>query len=231
MARLLALGDCNTLGLEPCRHDTYAERFARHLGLECDNRGVTMTTTREGLRLLRDAYGPDCAVVTVQYGLVDSWRTFRFAPYVLYYPDHPVRKVARKLVKKYKTTCRRLGLNERVGWKHVVDPAEYRANVERLVRGAAGSTVYLLDTAPHHEAERNPFIERYNAILTEVAAAHDHCRKVDCYADVLAGLDRLYLDRTHLNGEAFDLIARRLVEAHEAAGPVAAPAREPAPAR
>src|SRR5476651_508794 len=127
MAKLLALGDCNTLGVAHFTRQTYVERFAKAAGLESVNCGCTMATTREAGRYFADNFDGDCTVVTIQYGLVDSWRTFRYAPYVLYYPDNPLRKLARKLVKKWKSIARHRGWNDRYGVAPVVPPAEYRA--------------------------------------------------------------------------------------------------------
>lgn len=211
MPKLLALGDCNTLGVAHFIRNTYVERVARALGYEPINCGCTMATTREALRFFSDYYDPGCAIVTIQYGLVDSWRTFRFAPYVLYYPDNMARKMARKLVKKYKKVARRWGWNKRFGETHVVDPAEYRANIETIVRRATSSQVFLVETAPHQDPHRNLAIQAYNRILGEIATGYAHCRLVRIYDELSAHLSSYCFDLTHLNEAGHELIAARIL--------------------
>ena len=64
-----------------------------------------MSTIREGTKYFRRYVSDETSILCIQYGLVDAWRSFRYAPYVLYYPDNPARRVARKLVKKFKKLC------------------------------------------------------------------------------------------------------------------------------
>jgi len=134
---LLALGDCNTLGVGALEHDTFVERFARHVGLEPVNLGYTMSTTREALRMFDERFGDDVAVLLIQYGLVDSWLTFKYSPYVLYYPDNPLRKYLRKAVKSLKKTARRVGLNRLIGERPVVPIPRYRRQLDTYRTAAA----------------------------------------------------------------------------------------------
>ncbi len=213
MAKLLALGDCNTLGVAHFVRQTYVERFATARGLTPVNCGCAMATTREARRYFADHFDATTVVVTIQYGLVDSWRTFRYAPYVLYYPDNPVRKVARKLVKKYKAIARRSGWNARLGEEYVVPLSEYRANIEKIIIASAPARVFLIETAPHKYAERNPAIEQYNAALRDLARQHPRARCVEIYATLATNLARYSFDPTHLNEAGHDLIAGRLLAA------------------
>ena len=132
---ILAVGDCNTLGAGEFRNNGYPERVGELLGVSVKNCGYTMSTTREGVYLLEDNLEEQHDCVIIQFGLVDSYATFRYSPYVLYFPDNPLRKQLRSLVKKYKKICRRRGLNEKFGEVPVVPAAEYERNLRRMVGG------------------------------------------------------------------------------------------------
>ena len=227
MPRILAIGDCNTLGTGDLTKNTYAERFARHLGAEVTNLGTTMATTREGLRLLRD-HLPGHDVVLIQFGLVDSWRTFRYAPYVLYYPDNFLRKVGRKLVKKYKSIARRLGLTEKLGLAHVVPPAEFEANLRQMIEAVKPARVFLIEAAPHIEEARMPFLRQYNAVLAKLANAFEHAALVRCFDDLAANLPSHFADETHLNEAGFEIVTKALIAAHAKAGLAKTLSGEPA---
>lgn len=88
-----------------------------------------MSTTREMLKYNETHPARMYDIALVQYGLVDSWLTFRGAPYVLYYPDYPRRKLARKLVKKLKRWARQWRLQDRIGSVEQVPLEEYIANL------------------------------------------------------------------------------------------------------
>eukprot|EP00481_Brizalina_sp_1-RS-2013_P002882 TRINITY_DN7670_c0_g1_i1.p1 TRINITY_DN7670_c0_g1~~TRINITY_DN7670_c0_g1_i1.p1 ORF type:complete len:103 (+),score=8.74 TRINITY_DN7670_c0_g1_i1:102-410(+) len=100
--KVLALGDCNTLGIDNLENNSYPERFAKKYNCDIINCGYTMTTTNEAKYFFDKYYNNYVDVVLIQYGVVDSWKTFKYSPYVLYYPDNILRKIARKIVKKYK---------------------------------------------------------------------------------------------------------------------------------
>ena len=205
---ILGLGDCNMGGAEGFDGKTYIELVGQALGMEWVNRGITMSTTREGVILRKEYEEPD--ILVIGYGLVDSWKTFKYAPYVLYYPDNPLRKLGRKLVKKYKKIARSLGLNEILGQKYVVPPKEYETNIEYMLQQA--KRVFLVETPPHHRQHfRNPDIKRYNDILRSIAQRHEHVSLVAIY-DELACAKRFYLDDIHLNQAGYDLIARKILE-------------------
>ena len=220
---LLALGDCNTLGYGPLRGWTYVERVASVLGCPAVNRGFTMSTTREALGFLADHRGDRPGWMTVQYGLVDSWRTFRYAPYVLYFPDNPARRLARKLVKHYKSTARRLGLNALLGESHVVPVGEYEANLRALIAGAGGARVCLIESPPTLEPRRNEALLTYNEVLARVAAGvGERCVLARChraFAEDAAGY--LESDGVHLNERGHDALARAVLEAWGLAVPSA----------
>lgn len=209
MARILSIGDCNTLGVGDCEYDAYPERLGRLLDLPVTNCGVTMATTREGRRIWEDHEDEPIDVVTIQFGLVDSWKTIRHAPYVLYYPDNPLRKLGRKLAKKYKKLSRRLGLRRLLGEDNLVSLEEYTRNIEAIV-SAVRVPCILIDTLPNHQVERNPEIERYNAALDRICAGRPHCARLRVYDYFLDHMDTHYVDETHINARGHQKIAEDL---------------------
>jgi hypothetical protein len=212
MVKVLAIGDCNTLGVAACIGNSYPERFARVSGMHVRNCGYTMATTREGLKLLKENITDDITFLLVQFGLVDSYKTFKYSPYVLYYPDNFLRKQARSLVKKYKKICRNSGLNRKFGEVNVVAPREYEENLHQIVTLADKATVFLIETVPHKQVERNAEIQHYNAILSKVAEHHPHCVKIDLYAHFSDNLDHYYHDETHCNGAGYDHIVAQIMQ-------------------
>jgi lysophospholipase L1-like esterase len=211
---LLALGDCNTKG-HVAPGEAYPALVARALGADLVNCGHTMSTVREGWQYARHKLTADVTYLLVQYGLVDSWVTFRGAPYVLYYPDNILRKLARKLVKKLKKVGRRAGLQRLLGTKHVVSPAEYEETLTAIVRHARtrapGVVICLIATPPHLEEWRNPAIQHFNRLMQAVAS-RNNCLFVDVYP-LLIGRRELYADHTHLNAAGHGVIAAACLEA------------------
>ena len=213
MKTMLALGDCNTLGVGKLHQNGYPRRAAARLGMHLRNCAWTMATTREGINLLQDHMSPEVEIVLIQFGLVDSYLTFRFAPYVLYYPDNPLRKQYRSLVKSYKKFCRRRGLHRLFGSCEVVEPEEYERNLETMIATAGSARVLLLETIPHHQQRRNHNIRRYNEILATIARRHRRVDRIALYDRFTSDMERLYLDETHCNAAGHELIARCVVEA------------------
>ena len=97
---LLAVGDCITLGVQHCLGNSYPEIIGSSLGSTVANHGYIMSTSREGVHLLKDQLQADHDSVIVQFGVADSHLTFKYAPYIPYYPDNPARKAVRNIVKK-----------------------------------------------------------------------------------------------------------------------------------
>ncbi len=207
---ILALGDCNIVGANSFKGKNYVDLVSEALKSEALNLGITMSTTREGKILFDEYRDKSPQILIIAYGLVDSWKTFRFAPYVLYYPDNVLRKIARKVVKKYKKIARKLGLNELLGQKYVVAPKEYVNNIEYMVKPS--KRVFLIETPPHLvETFRNPDIAYYNSLLQEIAKRHEHAEVIDIYED-FAKDKSLYLDEIHLNQKGYDLVAKKILE-------------------
>ncbi|NPA83149.1 MAG: SGNH/GDSL hydrolase family protein [Epsilonproteobacteria bacterium] len=207
MGVILGLGDCNMGGANGYTGPTYLDLVAEALGMELRNRAITMSTTREGRIIFDEEKEAD--LVVVAYGLVDSWRTFRYAPYVLYYPDNPWRKLARKAVKKYKKLARSLGLNRLLGQKYVVPPAEYLDHLDHMAQSSR--RLLLVETPPHlSETFRNPDIRFYNQLMAQIAGRYDHVDLVPLYD--LIEPQRHYLDDIHLNRAGYQLVAQEILE-------------------
>ena len=209
MAKILALGDCNTLGIKHLKGDAYPERFAKALNASLDNRGFTMSTTNEMLHFFRDFKKEDTEIILIQYGLVDSWKTFKYAPYVLYYPDNRWRKLFRKLVKKYKKIAKSLGFNRLFGVSNVVDLEAYRKNIESVIQQSPECMVFLISTIPHQDTSRNSDIMRYNDVLSQLSEQYEHVYYVGVYNDFLIHQD-YYLDRTHMNEKGYEKMAQAI---------------------
>ena len=215
MAQILALGDCNMSGDIKFKDNSYPERFLGRIGKSLKNAGYTMSTTREMQYFFKDYYTENCEIILIQYGLVDSWKTFKYAPYVLYYPDNPLRKFFRKIVKKYKKIAKSLKLNDLLGTKNVVEIEEYKKNIEQIILAAAKKTVILIDTVPNHQLFRNGAIVKYNDVLDKLAKQYDHCYRLDIYNEFLENMDEYYLDETHINDEGYKVITQKLVSLYQ----------------
>lgn len=210
----VAYGDCNTEGVRTVDGPVWAELVADTLRLELKNCGHTMSTTRELLQYASVFPPSEYEVVFVQYGLVDSWLTFRGAPYVLYYPDSPRRKVARKLVKKIKKWARKLRLQKRIGSIEQVPLDEYIASIRTVVRSAPDSQVVLVATAPNRDEPRNPRIRKYNMALSDLAGSEPNAVYADAWGELWGGLDECLMDDgTHLTAEGHRRVASSVRQA------------------
>jgi len=211
VTKILSLGDCNMLGDTKFKDNSYVERFSKIIDKSCKNLGYTMSTTREMKYFFEDNYEKeDVEIIMIQYGLVDSWKTFKYAPYVLYYPDNKVRKVYRKIVKKYKKIAKALKLNDILGSQNVVPLHEYKENIEMLIKKAEDKVIILIDTIPHHQLERNSEIVKYNTVLNELSHIYPNCYKLDIYNIFLEHLNDYYLDKTHTNDKGYKVITDKL---------------------
>lgn len=214
MSKILALGDCNTLGAGEFKYQSYPERFAKYINASIKNCGYTMSTTREMLYFAKENI-EDADIVFIQYGLVDSWKTFKYSPYVLYYPDNIRRKYYRKLVKKYKKICKTIGLNRIFGTENVVPDREYRDNIESLVKQYPNKLFILIDTIPNMALWRNKEIIRYNKILEDISIENENAFYLKIYDFFLENFDFYYLDKTHLNEKGYEFILSQLVTLFE----------------
>ena len=211
---LVAYGDCNTLGFRDLERQGFPERVGQVLQCEVVNLGHTMSTTRELLTYARDYPPQRYQIALLQYGLVDSWLTFKGSPYVLYYPDNTWRKLLRKLVKKIKKYARILRLQERIGAVEVVPVEEYVANIRQVVTAAPETRFILIGTSPNLDEPRNPRIQRYNAALAALAATQHNCVFANPYDKVWSRrADAFCADGTHLNETGLALVAETVMEA------------------
>lgn len=211
--KLVAYGDCNTLGFGQEKGNGFPEQVASALGYSVSNLGHTMSTTRELLNYAKDFPPSKYDIALIQYGLVDSWLTFKFSPYVLYYPDSPIRKLQRKVVKKIKKYARIFQIKRWLGETEVVPLPEYIANIKHVVIGAPKTQFVLIGTAPHTSPERNPRIIRYNEALSKLALEHKNCIYVDAYEEILGKMDTLFSDNTHFNDEGLKIVSRCVLNA------------------
>ena len=210
MKGILAVGDCNTLGTTNLAGKSYPELVGSTRGCSVTNCSFTMSTSREGLHLLKDNLTNDFDWVFIQFGLVDSYHTFKYSPYILYYPENFIRKQLRSLVKKYKKTCRNMGLHKKLGSVNVVPIKEYRENLTSMILLCENIKVILPETIPHHEKERNKAIQNYNRVLKELSKEYDNCYSVELYNDFAANIDTYYSDTTHSNDNGHAHIARMI---------------------
>lgn len=212
MKGILAVGDCITSGVEHCLGNSYPEQVGRALNVPVKNCGKAMFSTREGLGILKDSDSDEFDCVFIQFGLKDAYITFKYSPNVLYYPDNFLRKQIRSIVKKYKKTCRMIGLNELLGEVNVVSEQEYRNNVLQMVRHCEKKQVVLPEIIPHQETFRNPFIRRYNRVLEKIAGSFDNCMLIRLYDDFLQKMPEYYLDMGHPNEHGYRFIAAKILD-------------------
>lgn len=216
MNKILSLGDCNTLGVGDCRGNAYPEQFARAMGAEICNCGFTMSTIREAKYFFRDYYDESTKIVTLQLGLVDSWDTFVYAPYVLYYPDNMLRKIARKVVKKYKKIARNLGLNDMIGKTPVVGPERFARGVAAIISACRPDTrILLVEAVPSQDESRNQAIKKYNELLKAAAASDSRCFLIELYGHFSRNMDTLYADAVHINAKGHEFVAHKLVQLNQ----------------
>lgn len=208
---LLALGDCNTQGDTHYRNNSFPEKFAKKINATVQNCGYTMSTTRE-MQYFAKEYLPDADIILIQYGLVDSWKTFKYAPYVLYYPDNFLRKIARKFAKKYKKIARKCGLNKTLGENSVVPIDQYKINIENIISNNKDKTFILIDTVPNKDFSRNDEIKKYNRTLEEISQAYQNVQHLKLFEIFINSMDKYYLDETHINGDGYDAITNQLLE-------------------
>lgn len=216
MAEILALGDCNTLGIGNLRFNSYSERFAKKINKSVKNCGFTMSTTREMIHFFNDFKSDNTEIILIQYGLVDSWKTFKYAPYVLYYPDNFIRKFFRKVIKKYKKICKAIGLNSLLGVESVVPINEFKNNLEFIINNSQNCLIFLIDTIPNKDIFRNSEIKKYNLAMQEISDKHESVFKVNIY-NFFENKKDFYLDGTHLSQNGIELISNKLFEEYNTA--------------
>lgn len=209
--KILALGDCNTRGVGECYNNAYPEMLAKELNAEVKNLGHTMATTREAVELFNEVKDEYFDIVLISFGLTDSWKTFKHAPYILYYPDNIFRKILRKIVKKYKKIGKKLNFTKIFGEESVVPENEYITNLQYIINQLEKSLVIVLDTLPKEEEYRNISIKEYNLLLDSLVKSNNVIR-IKLY-DYFYKHRELYLDKTHLNNQGYKYICYKIIDA------------------
>jgi lysophospholipase L1-like esterase len=216
--RIMAVGDCNTGGANGTAPETQMVRQVAMLlesaGFTCRvrNLGHTMSTSREGVaRMERD--GEPADLLLLNFGLVDAWVTSIPQVYLSYYPDHVVKKWARKLLKSLKRRLRADWLRRWVPVGEVVPIEEYEQNICRILDLSRESNpdvcciLWGTVAVPGDEA-RSRNIERYNGCLRSIADGRARTRYLDATA-LIRDLTRseAYLDHVHISKRAAQQIA------------------------
>lgn len=211
MIKIFSIGDCNTQGINELKFNSYPERLGKRIDAKTFNYGYTMSTTIEGNAFFDRFYEDDMDIVTIQFGLVDSWKTFKYSPYILYYPDNFLRKIGRKFLKKMKKVIKKYKLYDFFGTKNLVSIQEYEKNIRNLLSKINKSNlVLLLDTIPNKELFRNIEIKKYNEILKKLSLEFDNCIYVELYVEFIDNFDKYYYDNTHINFIGYDFITEKI---------------------
>ena len=194
MNRAIAYGDCNTEGLKGECFPLWPQIVCESEALELTNCGHTMSTTRELLEYNR------------------AFPASQYAVAFVHYPDFPLRKLARKLVKKLKKLARVWQLQKRLGAVEQVPLSEYVDNLHQVIVSAPKTRFILVATAPNLDEPRNPRIKVYNEALARIAESHDNVMYVDVYEDIWAHRDlTLMEDGTHLTAAGHERIAAKII--------------------
>jgi lysophospholipase L1-like esterase len=212
MKKMLSLGDCNTLGIKDSINNAYPEQIEKYSDFIVTNCGFTMSTTKEGIKFFDEFNDKYTSSITIQYGLVDSWKTFKYSPYILYYPDNIMRKISRKLIKKYKKISKKLGLNDLFGVKSVVCKDEYLENLLYIIKNSRNKKIFLIDTIPNKDLSRNNEIKEYNSILEKLSLRYSNCFYISIYDYFYKNMDSLYIDETHMNNLGHKYIAEKILK-------------------
>jgi len=217
---LRAVGDCNTQAANelPASASVPAQLVAtleaNGESYELENLGAAMNTTREGIARLRACNRP-ADLLLINFGLVDAWQTSMPWCYVSYYPDNPVKKSGRKLLKAVKRRLRAPWIRRIVGVGFVVPELEFRENLIRMVqiereRNPDVEILFWGSVVSRNSESRNTDIRRYNETVAAVAHACS-CRYFDSN-QALTSLttDEIYLDDVHLTEFAAGRIADQI---------------------
>ncbi len=209
--RYVALGGCNTTGEVHNIGNAYPERVAKAKGWALENYGYTMSSTREGIQFFNLKNVAEADVISIQYGGVDSWLTFKGSPFVLYYPDSPWRKFLRKLVKKIKKYARKIHWHKVVGETNVVPYQEYIDNIRYMIDHSKAKYILLVETYPNKDKTREPRILKYNQALKDLSDGK-RVLYVPNYQILNEDLDQNYDDSTHMSSKGQQIVADAVLE-------------------
>jgi len=220
--RIVVMGDCNTSGIDaaPLENMSYVlEAFLKKQGIVADvyNCGQAMFTTREGIRISQD-FKQEVDLLVVNFGLVDAWATTVPWLYVLYYPDHILRKYARKFLKSFKKRLRHPLFQKCFPRRPVVSLEEYADNlriiIEKFRLHSPNVKIVFWGIAPLvSDQDRDALFLEYDKVTEGLA--------LDCdgvYIDTRSlftkhGLGSLYFDDDlHINGAGYEIVVQNLYD-------------------
>lgn len=219
MLRLLAVGDCNTSGVDGFPHDTMPEELkklfqAEGKGVHLTNLGQGMYSTREGLACLSEYHAP-ADIALINFGLVDAWRVALPTWYLSYYPDNGLKKFLRKMLKSLKKRMRNPKIRRHLPVGNTVPIDEYDTRISQMIAHIRAHSpdvkIMLWSTVPTmKDTDRNQEIIRYNARLDDIAR-RQNCLFVDTHPlFVPYSYDELYIDPVHLHAFGQKLIATEI---------------------
>ncbi|MEB6564831.1 SGNH/GDSL hydrolase family protein [Acinetobacter towneri] len=208
--RYVALGGCNTKGAINNIGNSYPERIAASKGWEVTNYGYTMSSTREGLQFMKLESVQNADILSIQYGGVDSWLTFKGSPFVLYYPNSGWRKYARKIVKKLKKYARKIHWHKLVGEINVVPIEEYISNIQAMIAQSNAKYVLLIDTYPNLDKTREPRILKYNQALKDLADGK-RVIYIENYLELDKDISENFDDSTHLSNQGQQILTELIL--------------------
>ena len=220
--KVLAIGDCNTAGTaEVSGPASVPGQFASLLeqqeaGCSIQNLGYTMSTSREGLARSEDE-AQYCDVLLLNFGLVDAWVTSLPKIYISYYPDNPLKKFFRKLLKSLKKRLRGKLIRKLIPVGQVVPVEEFTRNITQIIKNvktkSPDATIILWGTVPvDGDEQRNANLIIYDKVLKKIATSNN-ALFLDT-ANLLEGqsTQSLYLDTVHLSTEGAAYIGKNLYE-------------------
>jgi lysophospholipase L1-like esterase len=225
--KILAIGDCNTAGTkEVSGTNTVPGQLAMLLeqkGYSCQiqNLGYTMSTSREGLARSKNE-AATCDILLLNFGLVDAWVTSLPAIYISYYPDNPIKKLFRKLLKSLKKRLRGKTIRKYIPVGQVVQLDEFISNITSIIQHVKSrspdSKILLWGTVPvDGDNDRNELLKTYDDALNNIARNTAGGTFLNT-ASLLQGksTQSLYLDTVHLSSEGCTFIGKHLYQALQA---------------
>jgi len=225
--RILAIGDCNTSGVEDAPSENLPEELCKIFrqngyDIEIFNEGHAMTTTREGVAKIKQFWSlrgeRTVDIVLINFGLVDSWVVALPSWYISYYPDNIFKKYARKLLKSFKKRLRNPAVRRFLPTGNTVPMVEFRKNYQYMIdyvrRFSPQARIILWGIAPtRYDMKREIHIKAYDEVIKELATSNG-CIHIDTrqifepYTS-----EQLYRDHVHINSFAQKLLAGHIYNA------------------
>ncbi|MDI3324627.1 SGNH/GDSL hydrolase family protein [Pontibacterium granulatum] len=215
---ILAIGDCNTCGIGNQNvPDMLSQhlRTYRNMEINVTNLGAAMHTSREGMERVQEATSSGTRLLLLSFGLVDAWITSIPKLYISYYPDNPIKRQGRKLLKSLKKKLRSQTLRKLIPVGPVVEEHEFRANVSQIIEELLTTTpqlkILIWGAAPTQDEARNAILNRYDEILRDTATRYNG-RYLDTKEIVKPfPRERMFDDAVHLSEEACQLVAKAML--------------------